>query len=210
MSAPISVLVVEAQTLVREGLLCLLDAPGLAPAGGVGTLAAARAAVHGSQPRVVVLDLDMPGDVFGFLTACAREAECPPAVVGLTGCRGEGGVLLALERGVRGYLLRPVATGAHLRAAVAAAAAGRIWVQPELVSDAVAGALAARTGAGRFSEREIQFLALLARGCRNGQIAAAMFVSEKTVRNCMTRLFAKLGVRNRAEAVQRARTLDLV
>ncbi|MEV6302036.1 response regulator transcription factor [Actinoplanes sp. NPDC051861] len=212
--APVRVVVADDHPMFRYGLIAALD--GVATVEVVGEAAAGAELlelVDRVRPDVVLTDLNMPG-VDGSAATRAILARHPEvAVVVLTMHDEDEALFGALRAGARGYLLKG-ADRAQIVRAVLAVADG----------DAVYGAPVARrivdfyTGARRdfaasvfpeLTDREREVLDVLASGADNREIARRLYLSEKTVRNHVSALFLKLGVRDRAAAVARARDAGL-
>jgi DNA-binding NarL/FixJ family response regulator len=208
----IRVLLVDDQPLFRDGLRAVLGAdPELQVVGEAADGEAALRLVETERPDVVLMDLRMPG--MGGVTATRRMRVQRPQcqVLVLTTFDDDRSVFEALRAGAIGYLLKD-ATAAQLRDAVRAAAAGRSVLNPAVAAKVLAELARLRASPetrqpGPFTAREAEVLALLARGATNKEIAAALFVSEGTVKNHVTQIFAKLEVTDRTQAALRAREL---
>lgn len=165
------------------------------------------------QPDVILMDLDMPKG--GGIEATRQLAEVSPhvRVLVLTMYEDDVSVYAALEAGARGYVLKG-ARKSELVRAIRAVASGELIIGP-----AVAGRVLRRLGTSAradtvaafpmLTEREREVLALLAVHLTNPEIAARLHLSDKTVRNHVSNVFAKLGVATRAEAVVLAREAGL-
>jgi len=224
----IRVLVVDDQAIVRDGLVTVLSlVPDLQVVGQAADGAEAIAAVDRHVPDVVLMDLRMPG-VDGPTATARIVAEHPGvAVLVLTTYADDDSITTALRAGARGYLTKD-AGRAEIATAVRAVAAGQstfdATVGARLVAR-LAGGAGAGAGAGvaagsaapaspdpgpslgaRFPEltpREVDVLERIADGRTNPQIAAELFLTVPTVKSYVNQVFAKLGVRTRAEAVAR-------
>jgi DNA-binding NarL/FixJ family response regulator len=217
MSDPIRVLVADDQALVREGLMTLLQAtPGIEPVADAadGAEAVALAARH--RPDVILMDLRMPNVDGVQATREIRAAQPDTEIVVLTTHADEASILDALRAGARGYLTKDAGIQEIARAVQAAAAHQSLLdpiVQARLL-DAVGPAAPPSAAAPRqlpdeLTPREAEVLSLIAGGLSNREIAAHLVVSEATVKTHVNHVFAKIGARDRAQAVHYAYTHDL-
>ena len=217
--APIRVLVVDDQELVRSGFCVILDAAeGITVVGEAanGEAAVSQVAEHG--PDVVLMDIRMPGmdglEATRLITSGApapRSAgsgpATPPKVVMLTTFDLDDYVYEALRAGASGFLLKD-SPRHDLIAAVRAAAAGDALLAPS-VTRRLIEAFARRppetspspSQLASLTARERDVLLLLARGRSNAEIASVLFVSEATVKTHVGNLLAKLSLRDRVQAV---------
>jgi DNA-binding NarL/FixJ family response regulator len=208
---PIRVLVVDDQELVRSGFCVILDTvDGIAVVGEAANGEEALAAVSAHHPDVVLMDIRMPG--MDGLEATRRLTRggpdlTPPKVVMLTTFDLDEYVYEALRAGASGFLLKD-SPRADLIAAVRAAAAGNALLAPTVTRRLIeafarrppeAAPSPARLASLTAREREV--LVLLARGGTNTEVASALFVSEATVKTHVGNLLAKLGLRDRVQAV---------
>jgi len=218
MNGPVRVLVVDDQALVREGLMTLLEAaPDITPvaAAADGEEAVALSSRH--RPDVVLMDLRMPRLDGVEATRRIREAQPDTEIVVLTTHADDDSILDALRAGARGYLTKDAGI-AEISRAVHAAADHHALLDPVVQSRLIA---AAGAGAARrptpppaslpddLTPREAEVLSLIARGLSNGEIAETLVVSEATVKTHINHLFAKIGARDRAQAVHYAYTHGL-
>jgi DNA-binding NarL/FixJ family response regulator len=201
---PIRVVLADDQRVVREGLVMLL---GLLPGVEVvGAAADGEEAVRMAVARradVVLMDLRMPR-LDGIEATRRLAAERPAArVIALTTYADEPTVLGALRAGARGFLTKD-AGAEELQHAIEAVARGEAAldraVQHHVVA-AVAEAPEARALPDGLTPREAEVLALIADGLSNGEIATRLVVSQATVKTHVNHVFAKTGVRDRAQAV---------
>ncbi|MFJ1456060.1 response regulator [Nocardia sp. N2S4-5] len=207
---PIRVLVVDDQQIMREGLVALLGlVDEVAVVGAVGDGEQAVRAVADLTPEVVLMDLRMP--VLDGVEATRRIAERHPAtaVLVLTTYADDESIVSALRAGARGYLTKD-AGRVEIAAAIRAAAAGQSTFDAT-VSQRLVAALSRpeppsrpATRPGGLTGREAEVLGLIGRGLNNAEIAAALFVGEATVKTHINNAFAKIGARNRADAVRYA------
>lgn len=195
----LKLLLVEDQTVVREGLRQLVESePGLLVAGEAATVAEAVALAQRLAPDVVLLDLKLPD---GSGLDAARQmlaATDPPAVLVLSTYEDVALVRAALTLGVSGYLPKS-ASFQEIVSAVRAAAAGGVVLHPSL-----AGKVARQPAEGDLTPDELAMLKLVAAGASYGEVGTQLFLSERTVRRHMNLVFEKLGCTNRAAAVAEA------
>ncbi len=215
MTEPVRVLVVDDQGLVREGLMTLLEAAeGIKPvaAAADGEEAVALAARH--RPDVVLMDLRMPKLNGVEATRQILAARPETEVVVLTTHADEASILDALRAGARGYLTKDAGI-AEISRAVHAAANHQGLLDPVVQSRLLEAAGAAARPAqpaqlpDELTPREGEVLALIARGLSNREIAETLVVSETTVKTHINHVFAKIGARDRAQAVHYAYTHGL-
>ena len=214
---PVTVVVADDQSAVREGLVLLLGTlPGITVAGEAADGAAAVDVVAATHPHVVLMDLNMPG-CDGVAATARITAEHPGTrVVVLTTYADDESIIGALRAGALGYLTKD-ATRAEIGRAIQAAAAGQAvldpGVQQRLLSrrgpraGGPAGPPSAAAGDDdELTPREAEVLRLIAAGQSNREIARTLFVSEATVKTHVNRIFAKTGSRDRAQAMRYAYT----
>lgn len=217
---PIRVLLVDDQLLFREGLATLLSVrPEIEVVGEAanGLEALERTAVL--RPQVVLMDLRMP--VLNGVEATRRLHAAHPEVrvVALTTFDDDEDVFEALRAGALGYLLKDVSPD-KLVEAIRAAARGESFLQPSVAAKVVneftrlsethTPTALAEAPIETLSEREVQVLRLLASGASNKEIAAALNLAEGTVKNHVTSVLGKLGVRDRTRAALQAKALGLI
>jgi DNA-binding NarL/FixJ family response regulator len=208
-TTPIRVLVVDDQELVRSGFSVILDAAdGITVIGEAANGAAAVASVAANQPDVVLMDIRMPGmDGLEATRLITNGSAAAPKIVILTTFDLDDYVYEALRAGASGFLLKD-SPRHDLIAAVRAAAAGDALLSPS-VTRRLIEAFARRppettpspARLASVTAREKDVLLLLARGRSNAEIASSLFVSEATVKTHVGNLLAKLGLRDRVQAV---------
>jgi DNA-binding NarL/FixJ family response regulator len=212
---PIRVILVDDHPVYREGLAMLLESlDGIDVVATAADGEEALAAAEASEADVVVMDVQMPK--LDGIAATREIAMRHPhlAVVVLTMSEDDETVFAAMRAGARGYLVK--GAGQHeIRAAIDAAARGELVFGAAIarrVAEFFAAGPATAPAAEVFPQltaREREVLDLLAAGRSNPQIAQALFLSPKTVRNNVSNIFAKLQVADRAEAIVRARNAGL-
>ncbi len=214
----IRVLIADDQRIVREGLTLVL---GLLP--DVEVVGAARdgdeavALAQDLHPHVVLMDLRMPRVDGVAATRLLREREPDARVIVLTTYSDDRSVLDALRAGARGYLTKD-AGGAEIREAMRRVLEDQAVIDPAVAHhllDAIAtapgpGQQAAAEPPGGLTRREAEVLSLIAAGLSNGEIAGRLYISEGTVKTHVNRLLAKIGARDRAQAVAYAYQHNLV
>ncbi|GAA1854967.1 response regulator [Actinomadura bangladeshensis] len=200
------ILVVDDQTVVREGLVLLLELlPGIEVAGACGDGERAVAMVADLRPDVVLMDLRMPRMDGVEATRRIKEAHPDVGIVVLTTYADDDSIFAALRAGARGYLTKD-ADADEIARAVAAVRCGASQLDPavqrRLVEAVAAGERPRRAGLpDGLTRREAEVLALIAQGRSNGEIAGDLFISEATVKTHINNLFAKANLRDRAQAV---------
>ncbi|WP_280336192.1 response regulator transcription factor [Nocardia wallacei] len=210
----VDVFVVDDHEVVRRGLRDLLDeTPDLTFVGEADTCAAARARVPAVHPDVVVLDFRLPDGNGDELCRDLLTAVPGLRCLMLTAFADEPSMLGAIVAGADGYLVKD-ARGPELVEAIREIAAGRSLLDSRATAAVVA---ALRTQAewqdgplAELTERERAVLGLLGHGLTNRQIAQRMFLSEKTIKNYVSRVLRKLDVRGRTEAAVLAARMGLI
>jgi DNA-binding NarL/FixJ family response regulator len=218
MSDRIRVMLVDDQKLMREGLRILLELePDLQVVGEAGDGSAALAAYPDCQPDVVLMDVRMPGMDGVEATWRLRERWPEVRVIILTTFDDEEYVFEGLRAGALGYLLKDV-SGEELADAVRTVAAGGALIEPSvarkvLVEFARLAPPARAPDMGLpdpLSEREHEILRYLSLGLSNREIAQRLNLAEGTVKNYVSGILQKLGVRDRTQAAVRARELGMI
>jgi len=217
MSELISLLLVDDQRLMRDGLRTILELEGdlhvVAEAeDGAGGLDA----YEEHRPDVVLMDIRMPG--MDGVEATRRMIERWPEarVIILTTFDDDEYIFEGLRAGALGYLLKDV-SGNELAEAIRKVAAGGALIEPSVARKVIAefarlepATRSVNVGLPEpLSEREIEILKLLAQGLSNKEIAKQLFLAEGTVKNYVSNVLSKLGVTDRTQAALRARELNL-
>lgn len=215
---PIRILLADDQALFREGLRTLLSIqPDFEVVGEAGNGEEAVHLVTSLRPNVVLMDLQMP--VLDGVAATRRLRAAHPEcrVIMLTTFDDDENVFEGLRAGAVGYLLKD-APSAKLIEAIRAAARGESFLQPSVAAKVVAEfARLKEKPAHRpqpliepLSERELEILRLVADGTSNREIATKLVIAEGTVKNHLTNILGKLGVRDRVQAALKAKELGLI
>ncbi|MFB9995472.1 response regulator [Deinococcus oregonensis] len=201
----IRVALVDDQTLVRQGFRRLLElAPDMAVVAEAGRADEALTAVEAARPDVLLLDVRLP-DASGLqvLRSLAHRAILPPTLM-LTTFPDDQALLESLRLGASGFLLKDVTLDELLGAIRFVAGGGRL-LQPAL-SAAIKGTFAPQESTSEFglTGRELELLGLMAGGYNNRELAELLNLTEGTVKNRVSSVLSKLGVRDRSQAVLRA------
>ncbi|RIV39186.1 response regulator [Micromonospora radicis] len=204
------VVVVDDQTLVRQGIRGLLEVAEIDVVGEADDGRAALDVVAASSPDVVLLDLRMPryDGIWTLDQLRARGVDIPVLV--LTTFDDDALVLGALRAGARGYLLKDV-TLAQLTRAIRTVADGGTLIAPSITDRMLRAIRSGPSPVGPqalpvqpLTEREQEVLRLVAHGYSNREIAEGLFLAEGTVKNHVSTILTKLGARDRTNAVLRA------
>jgi len=207
----IRVCVVENEALVREGLRRVLDLdPELTVVSEACDAEQALTTLRRSRPDVVLLDMRMPrGGGLRVLEELQRMEDAPPCLV-LTTFDDAEALLGAARAGAKGYLLKDV-TPEELGKAIRCLAQGGTWFKPSLTEGLLSNLGARPTHEQRgdgheepLTHREREVVRMMAGGYSNREIGSALGVAERTVKNHVSSILAKLGVRDRTRAVLKA------
>jgi DNA-binding NarL/FixJ family response regulator len=216
-----TVLIVDDQAMVRAGFAAVLDAqPGIQVLGQAANGAEAVSLAHEMRPDVVVMDVRMPVlngiEATRALQTPPRGTDYIPRVLMLTTFDIDEYVYEALRAGASGFLLKD-ALPEELVAAVRIVASGDALLAPSvtrrLIEDFARSQPAPRTDTTLLSgltEREVEVLTLVGRGLSNSEIAAELFIAEQTVKTHVSKVFGKLNLRDRVQAVVFAYDVALV
>ncbi len=236
MAQRIRVLIVDDQTLVREGFRKLLELEpdfevvAMASDGEAALTLVARLHEQATPPDVILMDIRMPR-VDGIAATRAIKQRWPDThIVILTTFDDTELIHAGLRAGALGYSLKDI-TSEELAMTVRTAARGQVLLQPDIASKVFSALAPARSSstAPNFSagsasaptyidpassveqltEREREILKLVARGASNRQIAENLYLTEGTVKNHMSNILSKLGVRDRTQAAIKANELGL-
>jgi DNA-binding NarL/FixJ family response regulator len=212
----ISVCLVDDQTLVRQGIRSLLElSDSIRVVAEAADGAQAVEMIPKIKPDVVLLDMRMPNmSGLDVLNALAGSDQLPPTII-LTTFDDDQMVLAGMKAGARGYLLKDVSLE-QLVEAVKTVAAGGSLVQPVVTQRLLTGLkhmqndFASLDRPDPLTERETEILRLMAGGYSNKEIANSLGVAEGTVKNHVSNILSKLGVRDRTRAVLKAFELGIV
>ena len=222
----IKVLLVDDQTLIRQGIRLLLEIePDIQVVGQAADGRAALEQVETLHPDVVLMDVRMP-EMDGLAATRLLSASHPEVkVIILTTFEDDETVFEGLKAGARGYLLKDISSE-EMAQAVRKVAAGEALIQSRLTrkvlaefsrlatatdrQSSVKGGPGAETLPVALTERELQVLQALTRGLSNREIAEHLVITEGTVKNHVSSLIDKLGVRDRTQAVLKAQELGLI
>lgn len=201
----IRVLVVDDHEVVRQGVTTMLEATGdITVCGHAGGPAEAVEQADALRPDVVTMDVRLAGGSGIEATRDIRSRHPATKVIILTSFDDERALFASIVAGASGYVLKQI-LGNDLVAAVRLVAAGECLLDPS-ATNSVPKRLRESNGLlmdqklARLTPREEPVLALVARGLTNGQIAEELFISEKTVKNHLSRILSKLEVTRRSEA----------
>jgi len=235
MVGSIQIVVVDDQTLVREGFRKLLELEpdfevvGTANDGEAALTTVERLYTTGTPPDVILMDIRMPR-MDGIAATQALKARWPDAhIVILTTFDDVELIHAGLRAGALGYSLKDI-TAEQLTMTVRTAARGQVLLQPDIASKAFSAFTSdnkpipmnithptTRTDyittsayIEQLTEREREILTLIAQGASNRQVAERLYVTEGTVKNHMSNILSKLGVRDRTQAVLKAKELGVV
>lgn len=210
MAEPIKMLLVDDHALFRQGLVRLLDEqPDFVVLGEANNGQEGIQLCQRYRPDVVLMDVHMPGGG-GIEAVRALKKQPDIRILMLTISDKDDDLLGALAAGADGYLLK-TAEPDQLCQAIRQVVAGQGALAPEVTARVIQAAAAqGQWQAASLSQRENEVLAELAQGSTTAEIAAALFISENTVKTHVSRLLGKLEAANRAEAVARAIALGLI
>ena len=218
MPEKIAVMLVDDQALFREGMVILIDAiDDLTVVGQAGNGREAVDLYAELRPDVVLMDVQMP-EMNGVEAIRRILAQDPQArVLILTTFDNDEYVLEGMRAGAMGYILKAMSSD-ELAKAVRVAHRGDVWIEVSVARKLIdeltrIPPLSADTASSLIeplSEREREVLHLIARGCRNREIAATLHLAEGTVRNYVSSLMRKIYVEDRVQLVVRAKELGLV
>ena len=200
---PIRVYLLDDHEVVRQGLKALLEASGdIEVVGESGTATEAASRIPALRPDVAVLDARLP-DGSG-IEVCRTVRAVDPTIRGLilTSYDDDEALFAAIMAGASGYVLKEI-KGSDLVSAVRQVAAGNSLIDPSLtakVLERVRNPPSTAPELADLTEQEMKLLGFIAEGLTNRQIGERMFLAEKTVKNYVSSILAKLGLERRTQA----------
>jgi two-component system, NarL family, response regulator LiaR len=210
MADPIRILIVDDHPLVREGMRSLLS--GYTDFIIVGTVASGEMAVSAYaslKPDVVLMDVNLP-DISGLdALKRIRQLDSQARVLLLTSYTEEMKVQIALDHGAMGYLVKNAEISELVRA-IKAAFHGKHTLSPEAVKSLIQHRPKPTPSGETMTQRELEVLALLLRGRTNNDIAHELSISVSTTKAYMAKIYKKLHVQTRAQAIAKAVELQLL
>ena len=202
MTEPVTVFLVDDHEVVRQGLRTLLEESGLTVVGEASTAAEAVPRVLATRPRVAVLDVQLPDgtgiDVCREIRSRLPETSC----LMLTSFDDDEALFAAIMAGASGYLLKQI-RGLQLVDAVQRVATGESLLDPKVTTRVLERLRSGPKQDPRLAsltDQERRILDLIAEGLTNRQIGSRLGLAEKTVKNYVSSLLAKIGMRSRTQA----------
>jgi len=198
---PIRVLVVDDHTVVRRGLIFVLQAfPDVQTVGEAGSVDESIERCESLEPDVVLMDIKMAGEHDGILaTKIIRERFPSIQVLILSSFYDSAMVTQAIQAGAKGYLLKDVSTE-ELAQAIRLTHTGKLTLAPEAAQALMGGHQAVDPIGKDLTERQVEVLNLLVKGLTNQEIAEQLYITSYTARHHVSEILAKLHANNRAEA----------
>jgi len=214
MPTPIRLLLADDHPVVRDGLVAILSTqPDFAIVGQAATGAEAVRLAAALNPDVILLDLEMPEMDGVEALRRIRAARADARVIVFTAFDADERILSAVRSGAKGYLLKG-APRDELFKAIRVVSEGGSLLQPvvasKLIEHITSQHQAAQAGPESLTDREMEVLRWIAQGRSNKEIAAALVISERTVKFHVSSILGKLGASNRTEAVTIAAQRGLV
>ena len=203
MTTTTRVLICDDHEVVREGLRGLISRQaGMSVVGEAGSVAESIEAAARAKPDVVIMDVRLPDGSGVEACRAIREARPETKVIMLTSYADDDALFASIIAGASGYLLKQT-RGQAVVDAITAVAAGRSLLDPDVtgkVLERLRESRAEDPAIASLTEQERKVLSGLAEGKTNREIGDALFLSEKTVKNYVSRILDKLGLSRRAEA----------
>ncbi len=202
-TTPIRVFLLDDHEVVRQGLRALLESGGdIEVVGESGLAAEAAARIPALRPDVAVLDARLPDGSGIEVCRTVRGVDPDVKALILTSYDDDEALFAAIMAGASGYVLKEIA-GQDLVGAVRQVAAGNSLIDPALtarVLERVRNGPSTAPELANLTEQELKLLSLIAEGLTNRQIGERMFLAEKTVKNYVSSILAKLGLERRTQA----------
>ncbi|MBM7507412.1 DNA-binding NarL/FixJ family response regulator [Nocardioides salarius] len=199
----VRVYLLDDHEVVRQGLRALLEGAGdIEVVGESGLAVEATARIPALRPDVAVLDARLPDGSGIEVCRAVRAVDDSIRALILTSYDDDEALFAAIMAGASGYVLKEV-TGLNLVTAVRQVAEGMSLIDPALtarVLDRVRNGPSTAPELESLTEREMELLALIAEGLTNRQIGERMFLAEKTIKNYVSAILAKLGLERRTQA----------
>jgi len=198
----IRVYLLDDHDVVREGLRFLLERHDIEVVGESGTAAEATARIPALRPDVAVLDARLPDGSGIEVCRAVRSLDPSIQVLILTSYDDDEALFAAIMAGAAGYVLKDI-KGGDLVGAIKQVAAGNSLIDPSLTARVLERVRNGPTTApelAQLTEQELKLLGYIAEGMTNRQIGERMFLAEKTVKNYVSSILAKLGVERRTQA----------
>lgn len=209
-SPPIRVLLADDHAVVRAGIRQFLEfAGGIQVVGETGDGREACRLIEERRPDVAVLDIQMPGMTGIEITRWMRSRGLTGGILILTAYEDEPYVQAVLRAGANGYVLK-TADPMEIAQAVRDVFAGKVVLDAALAVRLIRKPDPQESLVEPLTERELEIIALAARGLTNKAIGAQLSISDRTVQNHLAHIFGKLNAASRTEAVMRAVTLGLI
>ncbi len=207
----LGVFLLDDHEVVRTGLRALLEAaPDIDVVGEAGTVADALARIPATKPNVAILDVRLPDGSGVEVCREIRSSSPDIACVMLTSYADDEALVASVMAGAAGYVLKQIGS-LDLVDTIRRAGAGQSLLDPALterVLDRLREGPKVDPRLASLTPQERRILDLIAQGCTNRQIADTMFLAEKTVKNYVSNLLAKLGMERRTQAATFAARLD--
>ena len=199
---PIRVLVVDDHTVVRRGLIFVLQAyTDIKTIGEAGSIDEAVRRCDELQPDLVLMDIKMAGEEDGIKATQLIRKRFPEIQVLILSSFYDGELVTkAIQSGAKGYLLKDVSTD-ELARAIRLASSGKLTLAPEAAQSLMGEHQSADPIGKDLTDRQLEVLALLIRGLTNQEIAVKLNITLYTARHHVSEILAKLHASNRAEAV---------
>ena len=207
----IRILLVEDQTLMRQGLKTILDLePGFKVVGAAGDGEMGVRLALELRPDIILMDVQLPEQNGVEATAAICAAWPQAKVIILTTFDRDDYVFQGIRAGALGYLLKDTPAD-NLIETIRCVHAGELFIQPQIASRALRELARPQTDPlTPLSEREREVLVLLAQGCSNREIAEKLIFTVATAKKHAENIYGKLGAHSRTQALARARELDLL